>query len=720
MTSPSPGNEPPLFSLLSDHPIESDAEKCDDLLDLHERLRVHLDTLRHPGTRTPFSIALYGDWGTGKTSAMRWLECQLLIWNDSDVRDKDTHPHFTPVWFFPWKYHKREDVWRGIIAEVILATVKTGSKDAEDFSKKAVHVAKSYGKFLGSSFLHILANSKLRLRNKASLGVPGVAKNETTAGIELNGQAVRDIYDEYQKAAQPHAPFLNDFEEEMKHWVEQTFDDTSRRLVLFIDDLDRCLPEVALEVLEALKLYLNIPGLLFVAGLDDHVISQVIVSHYKKHEVDETKARQYLAKIFQVEYHMEPSDTKASGFLERRIRDLNQLTDGKWSECLPTAGPEVDERTVRYRPAVENALRALGSSNPREFTRLLNSLLVRAVAAREMKLADPETTPELRFAQGAQIFLIERFLIRHLDLGPARRNPLLSTHFCEWLEKLSALRRSDPGAEVYKKLTENESAAEYEDFKVTAAGKDSPTQGRMSGYISPPPSRIEEIKLLTTRTRHAQEAMHIIHEHAWDLLLIPFSPDIAAAAAITKPLPIKEAASTQDSDQIIDTEIRKELNISAWSEVPDERLKEITHLDLTAKEIKDVARLGRLKNLKSLSLSGTRVSDLKPLENLIHLQFLYLAGTLVVDLLPINNLAELRVISLSDTPIEDINPLQHLLMLEKVDIGGTKVSSIDVLKNLKNLQVVRLTGTPAAFDPAAIDSLERALPMTEIRYRPQP
>ncbi|MCU0751158.1 MAG: KAP family NTPase, partial [Akkermansiaceae bacterium] len=149
-----PGNEKPLFTLLSDHPIESGEGKCIDLLDLHERLRVHLDTLRHPLTVTPFSIAFYGDWGTGKTSAMRWLESQLHLWNKSETRrepyqTKDgprQYPKLTPVWFYPWKYHNRADVWRGIIAEVILATLTTGSEDIEDFSQRAIHVAKRYGK----------------------------------------------------------------------------------------------------------------------------------------------------------------------------------------------------------------------------------------------------------------------------------------------------------------------------------------------------------------------------------------------------------------------------------------------------------------------------------------------------------------------------------------------------------------------------------------------
>jgi predicted KAP-like P-loop ATPase len=271
--SASPGSRPPL---LNDHPIESDRENSPDLLDLHERLGAPLDILRHPATRTPFTIALYCDWGTGKTSAMRWLHSQLVVWNHSPLRVN--YPKITPVWFYPWKYHKREDVWRGIIAEVILATLKAGKSD--DFSERAVQVAKRYGKFLGHSLLRSRVTSKPPLAYRARRRwKPPKALNSM---VRPSATSTTNI----KKVTEPHAPYLNDFEAQLTDWVRDTFDNT-HRLVLFIDDLDRCMPDVALEVLEALKLYLNIPGLLFVAGLDRGVIDQIVTKHYEKSGVHE-------------------------------------------------------------------------------------------------------------------------------------------------------------------------------------------------------------------------------------------------------------------------------------------------------------------------------------------------------------------------------------------------------------------------------------------------
>ena len=71
--------KPPEMTILSDHPSESSG---DDFLSLESRLAVVLDILRHKNTRCPITVAIYGDWGTGKTSAMHWLESQLEVWNE--------------------------------------------------------------------------------------------------------------------------------------------------------------------------------------------------------------------------------------------------------------------------------------------------------------------------------------------------------------------------------------------------------------------------------------------------------------------------------------------------------------------------------------------------------------------------------------------------------------------------------------------------------------
>jgi len=56
--------EPPQMTILSDHPSQS---SIDVFLRMESGLAVVLDILRHRHTRCPITIAIYGDWGTGKT-----------------------------------------------------------------------------------------------------------------------------------------------------------------------------------------------------------------------------------------------------------------------------------------------------------------------------------------------------------------------------------------------------------------------------------------------------------------------------------------------------------------------------------------------------------------------------------------------------------------------------------------------------------------------------
>ena len=74
---------------------------------------------------------------------MKWLEGMLNIWN---AEGEGIHKkRILPVWFYPWKYHNREDVWRGIVAEIVLATMGFESASPE----RVLFAVKRFGAFLG-------------------------------------------------------------------------------------------------------------------------------------------------------------------------------------------------------------------------------------------------------------------------------------------------------------------------------------------------------------------------------------------------------------------------------------------------------------------------------------------------------------------------------------------------------------------------------------------
>ena len=81
----------------------------------------------------------------------------------------------------------------------------------------------------------------------------------------------------------------------------------ARRLVVFVDDLDRCLPDKAMSVLEALKLFLDVEGCIFVLALDPEAIEHAARLRYK----GEVKAHEYLEKIIQLPFHLPPIEDEA-------------------------------------------------------------------------------------------------------------------------------------------------------------------------------------------------------------------------------------------------------------------------------------------------------------------------------------------------------------------------------------------------------------------------
>jgi predicted KAP-like P-loop ATPase len=147
----------PELTVLSDLALPSTAAHLDSF-DLRRRVGPVYDIIRHPDTRTPMTIAIFGDWGSGKTSAMRWLMGLLDVWNQEN-KDVDAAIRLKTVWFDPWKYDNKEDVWRGLVSEVILASLNAGQWTEESVRSTFA----DFGAFLGGSFIRAL-----------KLKVPGV------------------------------------------------------------------------------------------------------------------------------------------------------------------------------------------------------------------------------------------------------------------------------------------------------------------------------------------------------------------------------------------------------------------------------------------------------------------------------------------------------------------------------------------------------------------
>jgi hypothetical protein len=128
-----------------------------------------------------------------------------------------------------------------------------------------------------------------------------------------------------------------------------TSDDPLRRIVVFVDDLDRCLPRGALDVIESMKLFFDLKGFVFVVGLDEKVVETFVELRYRDLNVGSgTEARskvrgaEYIKKIFQVPFALAPvSVRELPAFIESAIKEAG-LSAQQASELRTTVLPHLD------------------------------------------------------------------------------------------------------------------------------------------------------------------------------------------------------------------------------------------------------------------------------------------------------------------------------------------------------------------------------------------
>jgi formylglycine-generating enzyme required for sulfatase activity len=343
----------PKTYILDDLPTDADA------LDFKPYVETLVDVCKTAST--PLTIGVFGTWGSGKTSLMGMVQRGLP-------------KNFTAAWFDAWKYDKEETLWRAFLLSVLFAVrrkVKDG-ESTEDLDyletmlyraidiERAGGVTIDLGK-LGGKVTQGVVQLGLSFIPGGSVLSEFVKKVQQLGAESLTDDLTDAIQRERTKIHIEHVRFLEQFQDKFRSLVEQHVTNNGGRLVVFVDDLDRCLPEKAIEVLEAIKLFVDASGCVFVLGLDQDVIARGIEMKYKElgeKKDGEGKGRftiegiRYLEKIIQLPFQIPPVEQT----------DLGEFVDG-----LTADWPHAD------CPKVFAA--GLGE-NPRQIKRTVNVFLM--------------------------------------------------------------------------------------------------------------------------------------------------------------------------------------------------------------------------------------------------------------------------------------------------------------------------------------------------------
>ena len=406
-----------------------DLPTTEDHLDFEASAATLAGIIGDRNTATPITLGVFGTWGTGKTSLMRMIEAALI---KRSRRKRGLKAH--TIWFDAWKYDKERELWRALLMRVLEAVraVAEGRPTSEHeewpIGEKSPYSEEEREEIIKT--LDDMAASLYREVEREELGRVEVDKAELAkAGVKLAGRLVLPFVPgvgfmaEFVKAAQGEAAkgaldalfdavqrqkievhrdqvrFLAQFQRDFRALVAEHIVAHKRRLVIFVDDLDRCLPEKAIEVLEAIKLFLDVEGCVFVIGVDRGVIERGIQVKYRElqqalgTEGKETQqlpvisGADYLEKIVQLPFILPPVEAgQVATFIRETVKRF----------------PEDDDRCVEVF--------ALGvERNPRKIKRSLNVFLLLWNLALKREKA-PQVIRPVRLAK---VVVIQQ---RHNDL----------------------------------------------------------------------------------------------------------------------------------------------------------------------------------------------------------------------------------------------------------------------------------------------------------------
>lgn len=231
----------------------------------------------------PFVLAIDSPWGTGKTTFVRMLK---------SVLEKKEHPC---LYFNAWETDFSTDPLVAFLGE-ITKLISDEIDNSSDTAKKVNKVKK-----LGSLLV--------------KKGIPVLAKVTTGATLDLDSftekaiadyvsSAATDAVDKYLKEKE----LIDEFHKELDKVIKQLSQEGKpSQLVIFVDEIDRCRPTYAVELLERIKHLFNIENVIFVVSLDKQQLRTSLGAVYGQ-GID---ADEYLRRFIDLEFLLPKPDAEA-------------------------------------------------------------------------------------------------------------------------------------------------------------------------------------------------------------------------------------------------------------------------------------------------------------------------------------------------------------------------------------------------------------------------
>jgi hypothetical protein len=479
---PSPGQPHAVQYAINDAPAEKDTIGFKPFVSALSRL------ICHPKTETPVTIGIIGPWGAGKSSFMGQVK--------QTVSEIDREGKIFQIWFNAWRHDIHGNLWASLLQSIFTQIEMQAAKNPIQkylmrllgiFSqvnklKLAIQLlltvfiilivflylrpmllaeAKSNGNTLLQS---LIKTAPTWVATLAALGFLYPSVSKFLVGlmkpIGVNLSSILNDRD-FSQTVSSLDDFNDKFQSLLKLYIKK-----DGRLIVYIDDLDRCTPDNAAEVVETINVFLSSPSCIFILGIDRDKLALSIEAKYKQIielELEQMQrldipwsspglreerryGEKFLEKIIQLPISLPvPSRTETEKFTNSLL-DIPSEADPKFDD-KPTDSIEkaVQVELPEYMKEVLVKISGYHSRNPRLLKRFINTFRF----VHFLYVMNREKFPEINeLALPYWFFLYDRFRYEMetayqgmiSDESPATKVPL-NKFFYKGLESSNGMRQ---------------------------------------------------------------------------------------------------------------------------------------------------------------------------------------------------------------------------------------------------------------------------------------
>lgn len=326
--------------------------------------------------KTGCVMALNGIWGTGKTTFV-----EMVI---KDMKNQE----YKPLYFNAWTNDFVSDPLVALLAEM---------KELLPESPKLDNALRLGGKILTTVGASLL---KSVIKNKVGVDVDQVADDVA--------DVIKNQFDEYTEQKKT----LVDFKDALTEYVAENTEN-GKPVVFFVDELDRCNPRFAVQVLERIKHLFDIPNMIFVLVVNKEQLQHAICGYYGSENID---AANYLRRFIDVEYQL--PDVDKEKYFELLYKEYAY---GDILNTLFRAGDQLKQDTSYFQTLIGYLMRYT-DFDLRTIDKFLaqTRLVMQTYAPRErfysgvfmilsyMRIADAELYGQIKEHQLSTIELVEK------------------------------------------------------------------------------------------------------------------------------------------------------------------------------------------------------------------------------------------------------------------------------------------------------------------------